>query len=57
LVRNPDRAPAGTEQPLVVATIALECLPGAIGPVAVGLDDHALLTPYEVGPDSRIAIW
>jgi hypothetical protein len=35
-------------QPLVAPAVLLLCLPGAVSPVTVGLDDHSFVAPDEV---------
>jgi hypothetical protein len=53
---RPHWAPPGEHRPLIPPRIALTGLTGAVKPVAVGLDDHALAAPEEVGLDRRLAV-
>ena len=50
------RPPRGGDHSLVVAAVALECLPRPMRGVAVGLDNHPLCTPEEVDPDRWLAV-
>ena len=47
-VGEADGPPPGDGVPLVAAAVELERLAGAVGVVAVGLDDQAVLGPGEV---------